>query len=277
MIRVAGERRASPPAHEDEQAARGHPDADGPGHHEIQVRHDRRSGDGGHVLAPDVLLAYQPVGPNVERFIRLVQTFPATTFSALVDDEGTIRTLSDAAVQAGVTLNLFLDLDCGMHRSGMPPGPRAAALYRSITSLPGLEPAGLHMYDGHIHDTDLAVRTRVCEEAFGTIPNRCARTCHGGIAGAGVGHRRHADVPPSRAAPRSWNAVRGQRCSGTGVTAPCFPTWISFRPILVLTRVVSKPGANLLCLDLGHKAVASEGTASSRAVAGAPRHPGRRP
>ena len=25
-------------------------------------------------LAPDVLLAYQPVGPNVERFIQLVQT-----------------------------------------------------------------------------------------------------------------------------------------------------------------------------------------------------------
>jgi len=27
---------------------------------------------------------------------------------------------------------------------------------------------------------------------------------------------------------------------------------------LVLTRVVSKPGPNLLCLDLGHKAIASE-------------------
>jgi D-serine deaminase-like pyridoxal phosphate-dependent protein len=28
---------------------------------------------------------------------------------------------------------------------------------------------------------------------------------------------------------------------------------------LVLTRVVSKPGPRRLCLDLGHKAVASEG------------------
>jgi len=27
---------------------------------------------------------------------------------------------------------------------------------------------------------------------------------------------------------------------------------------LLLTRVVSKPGANRLCLDLGHKAVAAE-------------------
>src|SRR6185295_15502208 len=28
--------------------------------------------------APDVLLAYQPVGPNVHRFIQLVQKFPGT-------------------------------------------------------------------------------------------------------------------------------------------------------------------------------------------------------
>jgi D-serine deaminase-like pyridoxal phosphate-dependent protein len=34
---------------------------------------------------------------------------------------------------------------------------------------------------------------------------------------------------------------------------------LSFLPAaLVLTRVISKPGANRLCLDLGHKAVASE-------------------
>ena len=84
--------------------------------------------------APDVLLAYQPVGPNVERFVQLVRTFPSTTFSALVDDEGTIRALSNAAVRHGVTLNLFLDLDGGMHRTGVAPGPRAVELYKLIAT-----------------------------------------------------------------------------------------------------------------------------------------------
>ena len=46
--------------------------------------------------APDVLLAYQPVGPNVARLIQLARTFPQTRFSSLVDDEGTICTLSKA-------------------------------------------------------------------------------------------------------------------------------------------------------------------------------------
>ena len=43
--------------------------------------------------------------------------------------------------------------------------------------------------------------------------------------------------------------------AGYGSQLPDLP----FRPAaLVLTRVVSRPGANRLCLDLGHKAIASE-------------------
>ncbi len=93
---------------------------------------------------PDVLLAYQPVGPNVKRFIQLVKKFPSTRFSALVDDTEAVAALSKAASEARVTLDLFLDLDCGMHRTGVAPGPEAVALYKLIASSPGLRAAGLH-------------------------------------------------------------------------------------------------------------------------------------
>jgi len=66
---------------------------------------------------PDVLLAYQPVGPNVHRLVQLVKKFPSTRFSALADDRGAVDALSRAASEAGVTLDLFLDLDCVMHRT----------------------------------------------------------------------------------------------------------------------------------------------------------------
>src|SRR6478735_4225966 len=98
--------------------------------------------------APDVLLAYQPVGPNVQRFVQLVKKFPGTKFSALVDDAETIRALSMAATAGGVTLDLFLDLDCGMHRTVVAPGPRAIEIYRQLAGSPGLRSAGLHVYDG---------------------------------------------------------------------------------------------------------------------------------
>jgi len=38
------------------------------------------------INAADVLLAYQPVGPKVNRLAQLVKTYPSTRFSCLIDD-----------------------------------------------------------------------------------------------------------------------------------------------------------------------------------------------
>ena len=46
--------------------------------------------------AKDVLLAYQPVGPSVQRVIRLAETLPETRFSVIADDAAVIRALSAA-------------------------------------------------------------------------------------------------------------------------------------------------------------------------------------
>src|SRR5947209_3439493 len=63
--------------------------------------------------APDVLLAYPPVGPKVQRLLRLAQAFRDTKFSTIADDGGAIRALSHSATQSGVTLEVLLDIDCG--------------------------------------------------------------------------------------------------------------------------------------------------------------------
>ncbi len=46
------------------------------------------------VGAPDVLLAYQPVGPKGNRLLQLVQQFPATNFSCLIDNLDSAKQLS---------------------------------------------------------------------------------------------------------------------------------------------------------------------------------------
>jgi D-serine deaminase-like pyridoxal phosphate-dependent protein len=207
--------------------------------------------------APDVLLAYQPVGPNVKRFVHLVETFSGTRFSAVADDEATIRALSDEAAGADVVLNLFLDLDGGMHRTGIAPGARAVEVYRLLSTLPGLRAAGLHMYDGHIHDTDLEIRRKASDEAFAHVLQM-----REAITGAGlevpsvvVGgtptfplHARRNDVECSPGTMVFWDF-------GYSTILPD----LDFEPaVALLTRVVSRPERNRLCLDLGHKAVASE-------------------
>jgi D-threonine aldolase len=207
--------------------------------------------------APDVLLAYQPVGPNVKRFVHLVETFSGTRFSAVADDEATIRALSDDAVGAGVTVNLFLDIDGGMHRTGIAPGARAVELYRLLSSLPGLRSSGLHMYDGHIHETDLGDRQKASDEAFANVQQM--RTAIGAagleVPAVVVGgtptfplHARRTDVECSPGTTVFWDF-------GYSTILPD----LDFAPaVALLTRVISRPGQNRVCLDLGHKAVASE-------------------
>jgi D-serine deaminase-like pyridoxal phosphate-dependent protein len=207
--------------------------------------------------APDVLLAYPPVGPNIGRFAQLVRAFPHTIFAALVDDETNAQALSAAAVAADVTIHLYLDLDVGMHRSGIEPGPAAIALYQRLATLPGVRAAGLHAYDGHVHEADVAVRRSHCEEAF-----------------AGVRALREELIARALPVPAvvaggtptfPFHAVRPDvECSpGTTVFwdlnyATNLPDLDFVPAAMLLTRVVSKPGGSRVCLDLGHKAVASE-------------------
>jgi len=243
--------------------------------------------------APDVLLAYQPVGPNVRRLLELVKKFPATKFSAIADDAGAIRALSEAAVAAGLgsapasgaavgapptatesgfaagrseeharrvcspALEVLLDVDCGQHRTGVAPGPKAVELYRLIASLPGLQPGGLHAYDGHLHDHDLALRTQAVEAAFAPVNELRRQLLQAGLPvpnciASGTPtfpiHAKRGDVECSPGTCVFWDAGYASKVPD-----------LDFLPaVLVLTRVVSKPGENRLTLDLGHKAIASE-------------------
>jgi D-serine deaminase-like pyridoxal phosphate-dependent protein len=119
--------------------------------------------------APDVLLAYQPLGPNVQRLVRLVQKFPQTKFAVIADDRNAIAALSAALSAAGRTISVLLDVDCGMHRTGVLPNDDAFELYRWMTTLSGLSVEGLHPYDGHIHDSDATLREKNCDAAFAPV------------------------------------------------------------------------------------------------------------
>jgi D-serine deaminase-like pyridoxal phosphate-dependent protein len=207
--------------------------------------------------APDMLLAYQPVGPNVGRFVRLAQAFPTTRFSAVVDDTSVAQALSEAAVAAGITLDLFVDLDGGMHRTGIAPGPAALELYRLLSTLPGVRAAGIHMYDGHVKGAAPADRRAAADDAFAHVQTMKQALAIAGldvpaiVVGGTPSFPFHAARPGVECSPGTtvfWDA-------GYTINLPDMP----FVPaIVVLTRVISRPAPDRLCLDVGHKAVASE-------------------
>ena len=206
--------------------------------------------------AKDVLLAYQPVGPKLLRLLQLVKAYPATAFSCLADSIANAQHLSDVCAAQKITLPVFIDLNIGMNRTGILPG-KAFELFGVIRQLPGVKPVGLHAYDGHIHDTDIGVRTRRSNEGFApvlTLADKMESVTGEApviVAGGTPTFPVHAKRP-------------GVECSpGTFV----FSDWnykhdLPDEPFdyaaLIITRVVSIIDQQTVCLDLGHKSVAAE-------------------
>ncbi len=219
--------------------------------------------------APDVLLAYQPIGPKVERLAALIGKFPTTLFSCLIDHAGAARAMAGVFAAAGLEVPVWLDINVGMDRTGIAPGPAAVDLYREAATWQGIDPVGLHAYDGHIRDSDPADRARRCDAAFETV--LATREAIGeGTAGAAGGSRLTIVTGGSPTFPIHARRAAEIQCSpgtfvywdkGYGDQFPDQP----FEPAaLVVTRVISLRGDTRLCLDLGHKSISAENEITKR-------------
>jgi len=205
----------------------------------------------------DILLAYQPVGPNVARLVTLMRRFPATRFSTLVDDADNLAAISASAATEQVRITLYLDLNVGMNRTGIIPDAAAADLYRAMCRAPGIAVGGLHAYDGHLRHPDGAELARLVDAAFAPIWQLRAqmlgeglpvpRTIASGTPTFAV-LARHADTEVGAGTTVLWDFGQAEVC----------PEHHFLNAAMLMTRVISKPTADRLCLDLGHKAVAAE-------------------
>jgi D-serine deaminase-like pyridoxal phosphate-dependent protein len=207
--------------------------------------------------ADDILLAMQPVGPNIERLFQLQKEFPATTISCIADSEEVIIQLSDMARTTGIETHVWLDINNGMNRTGVIPGERAARLFNRIIDSPMLVAEGLHVYDGNIHEPDYLLRKKLCDDAFEQIRSLTEELAKEGISPVRI----VAGGTPSFPV----HAMRGDvECSPGTLLLWDYKSSSSFTDMeylhsaVLLTRIVSKPGIDLLCIDLGHKAIASE-------------------
>jgi D-threonine aldolase len=211
----------------------------------------------GRAGAAEILLAYQPVGPTASRLLDLIGAFPKSVFTCLVDEPGAGRALSDLARARGARVNVLLDIDCGQHHTGVAPDEKAVEIYQALGRLAGVAPVGLHAYDGHIHAEDPAQRMEECERTFAPVAHLRQRLQNLGwpvatvVAGGTPTFPFHARRPDVECSPGTcvlWDMGYSSRLGGLDF----------LHAALVLTRVVSKPGPTRLCLDLGHKAIASE-------------------
>jgi D-serine deaminase-like pyridoxal phosphate-dependent protein len=207
--------------------------------------------------APDVLLACQPVGPNQGRLAELARRFPGTRFLTVVDDATCVAGLGKAARAAGVCLEVLLDLNVGMDRTGIPPGGEAARIYQELAHTSGLVPGGLHAYDGHLRSRDPIQLNQAASAAFAPVwalrhQLRAAGLSVPRVVASGTPTfpllARFPEVEVGAGTTVLWDFGQAEVCPD-----------LDFLPAAVLLmRVISRPTSRRVTLDLGHKAVASE-------------------
>jgi len=207
--------------------------------------------------ATDILLAMQPVGANMGRFYRLMEIFPNSKFSTLVDNLKTLYEFIAESESRNTKVTVWMDIDNGMNRTGIQVGDKAKELYRKMVANKQINAKGLHTYDGHIRNEDINERKKICDAAFEPVLKLKAD-----LEGDGLGpiemvaggsptfpiHSKRLNIESSPGTTLLWDERYG----------------ISFKEMyfliaaVLITRIISKPGADLLCLDLGHKSIAPE-------------------
>ncbi|HIG84941.1 MAG TPA: D-TA family PLP-dependent enzyme [Verrucomicrobia bacterium] len=202
--------------------------------------------------AKDILLAYQPVGPNLNKFGELIDNFPESSFAAIVDNLESAKTITSKIGNSSNPVRLFIDINCGMNRTGISFNGSLGPLREWIEKEPRVTLSGLHIYDGHLHQPELKKRRDGVIKINDSIKdyigiNSVPEIIVGGSPTFGLW-----------AEQSDWNLSPGTVLLWDAGYARAFPDLNFSIASCLLTRVISKPEKNLICVDLGHKSVAAE-------------------
>ena len=94
----------------------------------------------------DVLITNEVVG--AAKLKRLAVLSRQARVAVCADDTGNVAALDAAAREAGVTLDVLVEVDVGANRCGVQPGAPAVKLAQQIATCPNLRFAGLQAYHG---------------------------------------------------------------------------------------------------------------------------------
>jgi D-serine deaminase-like pyridoxal phosphate-dependent protein len=215
--------------------------------------------------ASHIVMAYPLVGPNVALFLDVVESNPAIEYFAIADSLTAAGMLSREAEARGMKVNLLVDVNAGMDRTGITPD----ALFDfciALSKLPGIKPSGFHCYDGHVHDESRPVRAQRSHAPMERVMEVKGQLKKEGIdmpvviAGGSPTFPCHAEeegvfLSPGTVFLWDWGYSKFS-------DLPLVPA------ALVLTRVVSHPAEGLFTIDVGNKAIASDPIARRGAIVG---------
>ncbi|NCG26926.1 MAG: D-TA family PLP-dependent enzyme [Verrucomicrobiales bacterium] len=209
--------------------------------------------------AKDILLAYQPVGPNINKLGKLIDNFPDSSFATIVDNIESVKRIASEIGNISNPVRLFIDINCGMNRTGISFNDRLLDPLREwIEKEPRVTFSGLHIYDGHLHQPELKNRRGSVIKINNSIKDYInLKAIPEIVVGGSPTFGLWAELT-------NWSLSPGTVLLWDQGYAKAFPDLGFSIAACLLTRVISRPGKDLICVDLGHKSVAAENPLHNR-------------
>ena len=202
----------------------------------------------------DILIANQVVGPiKTRRLMGLIASTGADVIVS-VDSEANVRELNEVAAQFGVKPRVVIEVDSGMHRSGIGPGEPTVELAKFITAQPNLRFAGVMAWEGHAvsmldHDQRRDTVTKAVTTLTGTADAVRAAGIPVDIVSCGGG----GTYLTSATIPGVTEVQAGGVTMGDGfyrdLGSPVEPA------LFLITTVVSRPAPDRIIVDAGRRSI----------------------
>jgi D-serine deaminase-like pyridoxal phosphate-dependent protein len=205
---------------------------------------------------PDVLLAYPLVGPELARLGELARAHPRARVSILCEDPGALESIPAA-------LSIFVDVNPGMHRTGIPLADTDTIL--DVARRAGPRFRGVHYYDGHLHTGGADERRRDVFACYDPLIELLdvferERLPVGEVTTSGTPTFQHAlSYEPLAARAGTVHRVSPGTVVYHDLRSEEENEGLALVPAaLVFARVVSHPGPDRVTCDAGSKSIAAE-------------------
>ncbi len=91
---------------------------------------------------------------KIERLVAARKKYPESKLMQVIDDTRHAELISAAAVDAGVSVDLLIEVESGQNRCGVEVGPDLLALIKTINTLPNINYKGIQAYSGHLQHVE---------------------------------------------------------------------------------------------------------------------------
>ena len=160
----------------------------------------------------EIIISYPIIHiQKIIRLIKLMKDFPNIKWRTIVSTKEHLETLSNFMKNSSLQADVYMDLDTGMHRTGVEPGDEAVKFFIDAKNYSSINILGIHIFDGQtLYKPNIEERSSLVKksiEYMRYIQNELTKkniTITDNVVGGSWSFHLYLNEPNTRVSPGTW-------------------------------------------------------------------------